>query len=329
MPPTKPDNTVEYTLHPALVAFLAQANAIGAVRRAQGYEHTPVNMRENLDVMTRRFVSAPVEVEQVVDTLVPGHGADPAVPVRIYRVASAPPRPVIVFAHGGGHMAGSVSVYDGIARRVARATGHVVVSVEYRLAPECPYPAGLRDLITVLGGVYTSLERRGIGHLRALTVMGDSGGAAITASAVHAMADHAEINIAHQVLIYPSLDYSFSQASMDDLGEGYLLERERIQWLFDHYLPASTDRRAVSPLFMDIPDHYPGTLVITAGFDPLRDEGAAYVQRLRAAGHDAELEVFTDMIHAFLNLEDLVPEACARCYARIADFVNAQPLRGR
>ncbi|MGB0711954.1 MAG: alpha/beta hydrolase [Gammaproteobacteria bacterium] len=322
----KPDNPPHYTPHPALEAFLAKANAVMEARRARGDEHTPVTMRENLDLMTRGFVSAPAEVEQVIDTMVTGSPGDYPVPVRIYHPAPDEARPVIVFAHGGGHMAGSVSVYDGIARRLARASGHVLVSVEYRLAPECPYPAGLEDLISVYTGVYATLERRHVAHQRSLTVMGDSGGAAITASAVHRLATdpaaNPAVNIARQVLIYPSLDYSCAQASMHDLGSGYLLELERIQWLFDHYLPPGTDRAAVSPLFMDIPPRYPRTLVIGAGLDPLRDEGGAYVERLRAAGQDAELELFTDMIHAFLNLEDLVPEACQRCYTRIADFLN-------
>lgn len=307
----------------ALQQLLGQLAQLNAERLKQGLEFTPIGMRENLDLMTRRFVSQIPQVPLTRDTLVHGRGpGDFAVPVRIYHPDPQQALPILVFAHGGGHMAGSVSVYDGIARKLALASNRLLVSVDYRLSPECPYPLGLNDLKQVITGVYATLDRLGMAHDGRLAVAGDSGGGAITASAVHQLADRTDTAIEHQVLIYPSLDYTLSSPSIDELAEGHLLERKRIEWLFDQYLQHAEDRYQTSPLFMPVPIRYPRTLVVSAGYCPLRDENLAYVERLTAAGRSAQNLHFPDMIHAFLNLEDLVTDACTRCYAAIGRFLN-------
>lgn len=303
--------------------LLEKLDALQAMRQADGYEFTSTNMREGLDQMTRNFVSRLPEMPWIHDTLIPA--PDPggfAVPVRIYHPRPAAPLPVLVFAHGGGHMAGSVSTYEPIARKLAHAGDRVLVSVDYRLAPECPYPAGLNDLITVLLGVFSALARLGVAHLPRLAVAGDSGGGAITASAVHLIADRDEVCIEQQLLIYPSLDYTLSMPSIESNGHGLLLEAPRIRWLFDQYFQAAEDRRQASPLFMPIPDSMPDTLVVTASLDPLRDEGAAYVERLKSAGAMAAQVEFDPIIHAFLNLEDLAAESCERFYSVVSAFFN-------
>lgn len=310
-------------LSPALIPFLGQVNAANASRRARGYIHTPTNVRESLDFMTRRFVTRAPDIALIRDSYVePGKDGGYRVPVRIYHPKPEEALPVAVFAHGGGHMAGSVSLYERIARKLALAANRVLVSVEYRLAPECPYPAGLTDLETVWRGVFRELDRLGLRHGDGLTVMGDSGGAAITAGAVHRLGDVPEID--HQVLIYPSLDYTMNQRSYEEVGEGYLLETDRVGWYFDQYFQHGEDRRAVSPLYMPLPRRVPRTLVVTAQYDPLRDEGRAYVDRLRASGFHAVHMHLEDMPHAFLNLEDLVPDACSRTYSGITEFLSGQ-----
>ena len=307
----------------SLRLLLAQAAQLNAIQRDQGFEYTPIGMRENLDLMTRRYVTQTPEMPFVRDTLVRnGNQAGFPVPVRIYHPEPARALPVLVFAHGGGHMAGSVSVYDAIARKLAVAGKRVLVSVDYRRSPECPYPSGLDDLQNVIRGVFPTLERLGIVHLPQLAVAGDSGGGAITATAVHRLAAEEGVDIDQQVLIYPSLDYSMSSTSMDSLGEGYLLERKRVAWLFEQYLQHGEDRVQVSPLFMPLPDRYPKTLVATAEYCPLRDEGLAYVERLASAGHAVENLHFPNMIHAFLNLDDLVADECGRFYRAFGEFLN-------
>ena len=307
----------------SLQQLLAQMGEVAAQQRKNGFEYTPIGMRESLDLMTRRFVTQAPDLPFTRDTLVTGENeSDYPVPIRIYHPKPDQRLPILVFAHGGGHMAGSVSVYELIARKLAVASERVLVSVDYRLAPECPYPSGLTDLRNVIRGLFASLERLGVRHVRQLAVAGDSGGGAIIASAVHDLADQESIEIGRQLLIYPSLDYTMSSASMDSLGTGYLLERNRIAWLFRQYFQHDENTRQASPLFMGLPNAYPKTMVVTAGYCPLRDEGLAYVERLDGSGFEVENLHFPNMIHAFLNLEDLVPEECATFYHKVGAFLQ-------
>ena len=124
------------------------------------------------------------------------------------------------------------------------------------------------------------------------------------------------------MLIYPSLDYTLEHPSISGHGEGYLLEAERIRWYFNHYFASGEDRRTASPLHMPVPEGMPATLVITAGYCPLHDEGVAYARKLREAGVACELRDYPDMIHAYLNLEDLVPQACSDTYRAIGAFLS-------
>jgi acetyl esterase/lipase len=124
------------------------------------------------------------------------------------------------------------------------------------------------------------------------------------------------------VLIYPSLDYTLSMPSIQRLGSGLLLEHERIEWYFSQYFQSGEDRRKPSPLFMPVRKGMPRTLVLTAEYCPLRDEDAAYVRRLQRDGADAQQIDYAGMIHAFVNLEDLAPEHCARLYLDIGLFLK-------
>jgi acetyl esterase len=289
--------------------------------REHGYRRTATNTREAWDLLTRRFVTESPEVAWVRDDLIPG--PDYRVPVRVYHPQPDRPLPVALFVHGGGHIAGGVSLYDPIARRLALAANRVVVSIEYRLAPECPYPAALKDTMACAKRVFPLLGNLDMPYEPRLALMGDSGGGALCATVSHLAQFDAGMTIERQVLLYPSLDYTLSQPSVTENGDGYLLERERILWMFDAYLQSAEDRRAISPLYMALTTDYPATLVITGEFDPLRDEGIAYADRLELNGIGAEKRVMPGMIHGFLNLEAMVPEACADVYAAIGTFLNA------
>lgn len=289
--------------------------------REHGYRRTATNTREAWDTLTRRFVTESPEIAWVRDDLIPG--PDYRVPVRVYHPQPDRALPVALFVHGGGHIAGGVSLYDPIARRLALAADRVVVSIEYRLAPECPYPAALKDTMACAKRVFRLLENLDMPYEPRLALMGDSGGGALCATVSHLAQFDAGMRIERQVLLYPSLDYTLSQPSVTENGDGYLLERERILWMFDAYLQNAEDRRAISPLFMDLTAEYPETLVITGELDPLRDEGIAYADRLERRGLRAEKRVMPGMIHGFLNLEAMVPETCAEVYAAIGTFLNA------
>jgi len=226
-----------------------------------------------------------------------------------------------VYYHGGGHMAGSVDVYDPICRKIALATHHIVVSVDYRLAPEHPFPAGVEDACAVVQHVWAVLDRNALKYHSRLSIAGDSGGGALCATVAHRMQRRPEIEIRYQVLIYPSLDYTLSYPSVEINGTGYLLEREKIEWYFNHYFQNDEDRYQASPLFMEVGQRMPSTLVVTAEYCPLRDEGAAYVRRLQKKDVNAECLHFDTMIHAFINMERVVPEACVATYAAMSRFL--------
>ena len=290
----------------------------------QGFKQTPTNAREGLANLTRDWVTDIPKVAWVQDDIVnaPQH----AIPVRIYHPTPDTTLPVLIFYHGGGHMSGSVTVYDAICRKLCLATHHIVVSVDYRLAPESPYPAAVIDACNVAKNVWATLEGRNVMYLKQLSIAGDSGGGALCATVAHLSQHDAGIDIKRQTLIYPSLDYTMNTDSIDENAIGYLLHKEKIIWYFDNYFQNCENRKVASPLYMEFSHKIPETLVITAQFCPLRDEGLAYVKKVQSAGIYAQNLHFEDMIHAFLNMEELAKEACQSVYQKIGKFLNRQSL---
>jgi len=313
-------------LDPKLAEWLEVLNVQLASLKESGFEPTPISARESLANLTRSFVE-PGPAMPVCETLV--HGGSCPVPVRIYQpqnsdaasTGKSTEKSTIIFCHGGGHMAGSVSVYDPICRRIADACGRTLVSVEYRLAPENPYPAGLNDLMSVVRYLGNALDKKEIAHNGRWILMGDSGGGALCASATRLL-QHQPHTVDAQVLIYPSLDYTMQLPSIEENGRGYLLEKEKILWYFQNYFQNAENPLLASPLHGEFTSNLPATLVVTAEFCALRDEGMAYVKRVREGGSSAELLHFEDMIHAFLNLENMVPDACERVYRCVAEYLQ-------
>lgn len=309
-----------HQLDPALAVWLEEYNRELAELVAKGYKATSIGAREALANLTRQMVTPGPDIAWVNDDLVPGR--DFTVPVRIYHPDPKRALPVLAFFHGGGHMVGSVSVYDPICRRLAAASQHVVVAADYRLAPESPYPAGLQDAAVVAKGLWQALDARQLPYVRQLSLAGDSAGGALTSSLSGLGQYDASLRIKRQVLIYPSVDYTLSQPSVDENGEGYLLTKARVAWYFDNYFQHAENRLQASPLHGGFSRKLPPTLLVSAGFDPLRDEAFLYADKLRAAEVEAEHMHLDDMVHAFLNLEAIVPEACRAVYQRIGAFLN-------
>ncbi len=292
-----------------------------------GFKQTPTNAREGLAKLTHGLVTQWPEISWVQDDMV--EAPHYSVPVRIYHPAPDSRLPVLVYYHGGGHMAGSVTVYDPICRKIALASQHIVVSTDYRLAPECPYPAGVHDAYNVAKRVWATLDGRGLKYQRRLSIAGDSGGGALCATVAHLSQFDAGIDIRRQALIYPSLDYTVNSASIDENATGYLLEKEKIMWYFDNYFQNGENRKAASPLYMDFTSQLPQTLMITAEFCPLRDEGSVYMEKVKSAGIHVEHLYFDDMVHAFMNMENLVKEECATVYRKIGEFLNLESTTNR
>ena len=305
-----------------LLQWLENYNRLVKELLDNGFKQTPTNTREGLARLTQGLVTKWPEISWVQDDLV--DAPDYSVPVRIYHPAPNSHLPVLIYYHGGGHMAGNVTVYDPICRKIALSSQHIVVSPEYRLAPECPYPAGVQDGYNVAKRIWTTLDGRGLKYQHRLSIAGDSGGGAMCATVAHMAQHDAGINIRRQTLIYPGLDYTMNSASLEENGTGYLLEKKKITWFFDNYFQNGENRREASPLYMDFTDNLPQTLMITAEFCPLRDEGYAYMEKMKSAAVQAEHVHFNDMIHAFINMENLVQEECAAVYRKIGEFLNSE-----
>ncbi|MCL9781651.1 alpha/beta hydrolase [Vibrio sp. S4M6] len=303
------------SVSPKLQAWLVSFNEILRSLEQQNIPRTPSSAREGLAETTRTFVTHSPAIESVIDDLVDN------IPVRIYHPRPEKLLPVIIYLHGGGHMAGSIEVYDPICKKIAHTTEHIVISVDYRLAPEHPYPAGLNDAYRVVEQIWALLDKNHIGAVKALTIAGDSGGGALCASICHRAQFDSNVSIDNQILIYPSLDYTMKQKSVQENGVGYLLEAKGMAWYFDHYFQHAEDRVIASPLYSNFTDALPRTLLVTAEFCPLRDEGKRYVSKLQQVGVEATNIHYPDMIHAFLNLEDLVQEECHTLYSSMAEFL--------
>lgn len=305
---------------PKLQTWLDNFNVQVAAIVAGGFKPTATNAREGLANLTKGFVTDIPAVAWVQDDLVSGDEYN--VPVRIYHPEPETALPVLVYYHGGGHMAGSVTVYDPICRKLALATRHIVVAADYRLAPECPYPAGVNDAYTVVQNLWATLDGREVNYLPRLSIAGDSGGGALVASVSGKAQFDEKVTIEKQVMVYPSLDYTMNTESMDLNATGYLLQKGKIAWYFDNYFQNGEDRKEASPLHQAITDGLPKTLLFTAEFCPLMDEGKQYCEKAIAAGAQVEHIHFDDMIHTFLNMEDLVKEECDAVYQAISEFLN-------
>lgn len=248
-----------------------------------------------------------VPIGAVEDRSIPGPGGD--IPVRIYTPvdAAAGPLPVLVYFHGGGWVVGDLDSHDAVCRSLANASGCKIVSVDYRMAPEDPWPASPDDCYAAVEWVVAHAAELGVDTNR-LAVGGDSAGgnlaAVVTLRARAANGPH----IAFQLLIYPAVDATMSMPSNESNGEGYFLEKVGMEWFYGHYLTDASDAKNpdVSPLFADNFSGLPPAYVITAEYDPLRDEGRAYAEKLEAAGVAVEYINYPTMIHGFFGFQALV-----------------------
>lgn len=279
-----------------------------------------LSSRAGLAALTKANVSTSEPMAAIINADV--DTGERRIPVRIYRPALTGEPKVVVFIHGGGHLSGSVEVYDPVARHLAMATGNIVVSVDYRRAPENPYPAGLSDAKAVIENIWSLLDSQHIPYARQLTLIGDSGGGAFSATLAAYFSREQPGFIHRLVLIYPSLDYTLNWPSVQENGTGKLLDESKIRWYFQQYFRNGEDRKQTSPLYLPLNQDFPSTLVFSGGLDPLRDEDFAYVARLQTAGIPVQHVHFPGMTHAYLMLEDKAPQEAQATYLAIGKFVK-------
>ena len=263
----------------------------------------------------------PAEVARVEDRTFAGPAGD--VPVRIYRPTDeAGPQPVLVWFHGGGWVLGSIEGSDLTCRELAVRAGVVVVSVGYRLAPEHPYPSGVDDCFAALVWVAAAAGELGVDPAR-VAVGGDSAGGNLAAVVALAARDAGGPSVRFQLLVYPVTDALMSYPSMRDNGQGYMLTDDSMKWFVELYLGDHGDPKdpRVSPIYADDLSGLPPALVITAEFDPLRDEGEAYGARLQQARVAAKVSRYDGMIHGFFGMGAIV-EAARPATAEAADALR-------
>jgi acetyl esterase len=240
--------------------------------------------------------------------VIPGPGGD--FPVRVYRPDGPGPHPVVVFFHGGGFVIGGIETHDGVCHQLATRVPAVVVSVDYRLAPEHRFPAAVEDSSAAATWVSEHAADLDADAGR-LAVAGDSAGGNLSAVVSLRARAAGGPPIAFQLLVYPATDLTRSEPSHKENAEGYLLTTELMDWFMAHYFGDRTDLRHpdASPLFVEDLSGLPPALVITAEFDPLRDEGEAYASRLREAGVDARVSRYDGMIHGFFGMDAVFDSA--------------------
>lgn len=249
------------------------------------------------------------------------------VPVRVYPpVDGDEAKPMLVFFHGGGWVLGNIDTYDSVCVEMARQTNRWVVSVDYSLAPEKPFPAGLRDCYAVVKELYVyGIRDKLINHQ--ITIIGDSAGGNLAAALSLMARDEGEFGVEQQILIYPALSGDYSEnspfASVKENGTDYLLTAKRLSDFMELYHSSAEDfhNPYFAPLQAKSLENQPRTLIITAEFDPLRDEGEYYGERLRKAGNDVTVYRLEDAIHGCFTLPYRF-EVVQRIYKQINRFLG-------
>jgi acetyl esterase len=254
------------------------------------------------------MTGAPVEVASVEDrTLDTEVGT---VRTRVFTPIADGPRPIMMYFHGGGYVKGGVIETDAFCRRLARTTGNVVVSVDYRLAPEHPYPAALDDAYHSSLWAYENAAVLG-GTRDSFSVCGESAGGNLAAVICLLARSSAEIDISRQILLQPVVDFTLSFPSIDMPASNCLVPREYLAWYYQEYYGTDADTKdcRVSPIFADDLSGLPPALIITAEHDTLRDEAKAYAERLESSGVRVQYSCYDGMVHGFLQMAGMVDEA--------------------
>ena len=271
---------------------------------------------------------APPEIGAVRELRATGPQGD--IPLRLYRplgAAAGALLPALVYYHGGGWVIGDLDTHDTLCRELANGSGCAVVAVDYRMSPEHRFPAAVDDCIAATYWVQRNAAAHAIDAKR-IAVGGDSAGGNLAAVVAIAARDADDLALTFQLLIYPATDMRRGAPSHTTNGEGYLLTRDTITYFHDHYITDAAhdlDWRA-SPLLREDLGKLPPALVLTAGYDPLRDEGLAYSQRLTQAGNRATHICFERQIHGFITMGRVIDEAnaaVAMCAAELKRALGA------
>jgi acetyl esterase len=268
----------------------------------------PATIRRAIEAFATAGGDAAEPVAHVEDGTVPGPAGE--VPVRVYRPRDETELPVLIWFHGGGWTIGSLETHDNTCRSLANAVGCVVISVGYRLAPEHRFPAAVDDAFAATRWVAQHTAEVG-GDPRRIAVGGDSAGGNLAAVVSLLARDAGGPDLAFELLVYPVCDHEFESPSMHENATGYFLELESMRWFYNQYLRDERDGAdwRFSPARATDLAGLPPAFVLTAEFDPLRDQGEAYARRLEAAGVPVEARRYDGVFHGFFGMRDLMDPA--------------------
>ena len=287
-------------LHPQAATFLKQL----ADLNIPPIEVVPIEQTRRVLILGAAVKMAPAELANVETRTIPGPDGAP-LRIRIYWPIGQGPFGACLYFHGGGWVLNTIDTHDDLTRRLAAESGCVVVSVDYRLAPEHKYPAAIEDAYAALKWVSEHADELNVDPRR-IAVSGDSAGGNIAAVLCLMTRDRGGPPIAFQALIYPITDCDFDRPSYCENADGYFLTMGQMIWFWRHYVasPEQMLEAYASPLLAESLSGLPPALIQTAEFDPLRDEGEAYANALRAAGVSVQLRRYDGMIHAFVKRVD-------------------------
>jgi len=264
--------------------------------------------------VVRRQVTQPAPPDVAEVRQLQATGPAGAIPLRMYRPAGSragEALPVLVYYHGGGWVIGDLDTHDTLCRELANGSGCAVVAVDYRMGPETRFPGAVEDALAATRWVHANAAKLGLDGTR-LAVGGDSAGGNLASVVALSARDSGDLPIAFQLLIYPATDQRHDvYPSRAANGKGYLLEKDTMDWFHDHYIDdpkKDLDWRA-SPMLHADHRNLPPAFVLVAGFDPLRDEGIAYADKLSEAGNRADLVSFERQIHGFITMGKVIDEA--------------------
>ena len=294
------------TLHPALRELIDEklANTTAPQWRLP-IEEVRASFRT---LWSPSMTGAPVEIARVEDRILDTDAG--AVRMRVFMPEADGPRPIMMYFHGGGYVKGGLDETDAFCRRLARTTGNVVVSVDYRLAPEHPYPAALDDAYQCSLWAHENADALGATK-DSFSVWGESAGGNLAAVICLLARSDEEIEISRQILLQPVVDFTLSFPSIGMPASECLVPREDLAWYYEEYYEGDTSDFRVSPVFADDVSGLPPALIITAEHDTLRDEGKAYADKLESSGVPTKYSCYSGMIHGFLQMAGLVDEAQA------------------
>lgn len=259
---------------------------------------TPQQAREMMAAL--RPPVEPEPVGAIEDRTIPGPAGQ--IPIRIYKPAAPGPFPVLVYFHGGGWVIGDIESHDATCRMLTNASQWLVISVDYRLAPEHKFPAAVEDAYAATCWAAEHAAELG-GDPNSIAVGGDSAGANLATVVSLLARDKGNPKLCYQILVYPVTNYAFDTLSYAE-NDGYILTKDAMKWFWGHYLRSEADGRnpLASPLQAEDLSGLPPALIITAEYDPLRDEGEAYGQRLQEAGVPVMVKRYNGMVHGFFTM---------------------------